>query len=87
LLKGKYFWLRSIGASAIAELLYSSMAVLMIGYGVFSLHEIMYMIIWSYAAKVIYTVILAGPANLVTYWLKKSENISFNYQPSWAKVA
>ncbi|MCD6048594.1 MAG: hypothetical protein K0S08_2241 [Gammaproteobacteria bacterium] len=80
LLKGKYFWLRSIGASFIAELLYSSIAVTLIGYQIFTLHQISTMILWSCAMKITYSTILAAPATLLVAWLKESEGIQFEFE-------
>jgi uncharacterized integral membrane protein (TIGR00697 family) len=79
LLKGKYFWIRSIGSSAIAELLYSTLAVFLIGYNIFTLHQIFTMILWSCIMKLSYSIILATPATFITNFLKSSEGIIDDY--------
>lgn len=75
LLKGRYFWLRSMGASAISEVLYSTLAVFLIGYGIFTSSQIGMMILWSCIMKFTYSCILAAPATLLVAWLKGSEGI------------
>ena len=75
LLHGKHFWLRSIGASIIAELLFSFLATLIIQYGKQSIHIIITMILLSFLLKIIYAIILATPANLIVYLIKKAEHI------------
>jgi len=79
LLQGRFFWLRSIGASAIAEIIYSSCAVFLIGYSIFTLHQIFMMIIWSCIMKFIYSIILAAPGTLVVAYLKDAEGVRYQF--------
>jgi uncharacterized PurR-regulated membrane protein YhhQ (DUF165 family) len=67
---GRYFWLRSIGASGISELLFSFIAVFMIQFGQ-PLNMVFKIALASVALKFIYTIILSGPANLVVNHIKK----------------
>ncbi len=73
LMRGRYFWLRSIGSSAIAEILYSTLAVTLIGYQIFTPHQLATMIMWSYIMKLSYTTLFAAPATLLVGWLKHAE--------------
>ena len=59
LLYGKYFWLRSIGASWISEGVYSAVAVYFILYQVAPFHAILIAIFWSYLSKIILTLLLS----------------------------
>ena len=80
LFKGSYFWLRSIGSSAIAEILYSTLAVFLIGYNIFTLNQITTMIIWSCVMKFIYSTVLGIPATILVAWLKISEGVNFEFE-------
>lgn len=88
LLMGRYFWLRSIGASGIAAFLYSLITTLFVG-----LHAIIYehalgtmakIIIISFLAKIVTLMILAYPATLVCKILKKAEGVDvYDYGVSY----
>ncbi|MBV8802445.1 MAG: queuosine precursor transporter [Gammaproteobacteria bacterium] len=73
LLNGKYFWLRSIGASGLSEILYSVFATTIIQYGKLNLSVIFSIIIASASLKLIYAIILALPAQIIAFLIKKSE--------------
>ena len=73
LLKGKYFWLRSIGASTIGELFFTILAVFMIQYHILPFDQIIRIIITSYSIKVVCSLISAFPANFVVSALKNIE--------------
>ena len=74
LLHGKYFWLRSIGASWISEGLYSFIAVYFIMVGIAPLHAILIAIFWSYLSKIILTILLSGPGALIATIVKTKEH-------------
>lgn len=79
LLHGKYFWLRSIGASGFSELLFSVVATLIIQYGKHPIHIILSIILASFIVKLIYSITLSIPANIAVYYLKKTEGFdNFN---------
>lgn len=61
LLQGRYFWLRSLGSSTIAEALYSAIAILMMEIGSIPLATIWKVILISYLIKVTYSIIFAWP--------------------------
>lgn len=70
LLQGRYFWLRSLGASTIAEALYSAIAIFMMEIGNISLFNIWKVILTSYIVKLIYSIIFSGPGNLIVNYIK-----------------
>ena len=75
LLKGRYFWLRSLGSSTFSEALYSLLAILMMEIASIPLNRILQVITLSFSIKAIYSILLAGPANLLVNYLKKITNI------------
>lgn len=86
LLSGRYFWLRSLGASTISELIFTTLAVFLIQLGKLPLSQIIAIIGVSYSLKVIYAIILAYPANLLVNFIKKHDGIdvydkNINYNP------
>ncbi len=77
LTQGKYFWLRSIGASGISEFFYSIFATFIIQYGKQDAHTLFSMITASILLKLLYSVILSFPANIVVNVVKEAEGIKF----------
>lgn len=75
LLKGRYFWLRSLGSSTISEALYSLIAIFMMEIASIPLKRILQVVAISFSIKVIYSIVLAGPANLLVNYLKKITGI------------
>src|SRR5437879_4772354 len=73
LMSGKYFWLRNIGASGVGEVLYSILATSIIQYGKLSWSIIISIIIASATLKIVYTVLLAFPAQIIAVLVGKSE--------------
>lgn len=69
-LNGRYFWLRSIGSSTIGEALYTALAFVLMFIGTLPMAKIGMFIVWAYLFKVLYAVVFAFPANLLTNWLK-----------------
>lgn len=75
ILHGRYFWIRSIGASGIGETIYSVITGFIIFYGfVFGKELVIYVLMLCFF-KYVGTTILAFPANLVTDILKKTEGV------------
>ncbi len=70
LLKGRYFWLRSLGSSTISEALYSFIAILMMELASIPFKKIIDVVIISFSIKVAYTVIFAGPVSILVAYLK-----------------
>jgi len=77
LTRGKYFWLRSIGASGASEFLYSVFATFIIQYGKQNAHALFLMITASFLLKILYSIVLAFPANMVVIAVKEIEDIKF----------
>lgn len=70
MVQGRYFWLRSMGASGVSEAIYTIIAVAMIQIG-HPLTYIIKIIAASFLLKIIYIVILSWPANLLVLHIKK----------------
>lgn len=70
LLKGRKFWLRSIGSSAISEGLYSLLAILMMQLASIPLADILKLVLISYLIKLIYNIVFAAPANILVNYIK-----------------
>lgn len=75
LLRGKYFWLRSLGASAIGELVFTIVAYLTEFLGVVPLSDLLQLMIISYVIKLILNPILVVPISFITFVLKKIEGV------------
>ncbi|MEM1244258.1 MAG: queuosine precursor transporter [Pseudomonadota bacterium] len=85
LTRGKYFWLRSIGSSAMGEAMFSIVTGLIVYVGVLSFHQFIHLTISVWLFKLIYTSIFTYPAYLIAKHLKRVEgvdvydvNISYN---------
>ncbi|MCD6048481.1 MAG: hypothetical protein K0S08_2128 [Gammaproteobacteria bacterium] len=88
LVHGRYFWLRSIGASGIGEAIYSVLAssvVFLVSYlspiGVSSLNDALSVMVTAFFFKISFSVILALPANMIVMVLKRVEGVD-NYDYS-----
>lgn len=75
LLKGRLFWLRSLGSSIFSEALYSFLAIIMMEIKSIPMHYVFKIILISYLIKVTYTLIFAAPANLLVNHIKKTTGI------------
>lgn len=85
LLRGKYFWVRSIGSSSIGEAVFTVIAFTLYFIGHVSFQSVLTIILSTYLIKIVYAIILSGPANLLVYFLKsvdceeaKTQELSFN---------
>lgn len=72
-LKGKYFWLRSIGSSGMGLVLYSLLSVPLNVYGIASPKDILPIVLASCSLKIIYLVILACPAAMLATLIARLE--------------
>jgi uncharacterized integral membrane protein (TIGR00697 family) len=86
LLKGRYFWLRSIGASAIGEACLNTIGFLIAFIGAISLHGVFELMLASWLYKLIFAAIMAYPANLLVNLLKVVEktdvyDVDTNFNP------
>lgn len=73
LLRGKYFWLRSIGSSGIALIIYTVISVTINVYGIADHKDILSIVFGSCLLKLGYMVVLAYPANMVVVLLNRLE--------------
>lgn len=80
LMRGKYFWLRSIGSSGVGLVIFSFVSVLPTTLGMFPLKIVISMVMWSCALKLIFTVLLALPSTIVVILLKNAELIDNEHQ-------
>lgn len=74
LLKGRKFWLRSIGSSMFSEGLYSFLAILMMEFNHIKLDKILQLALVSYSIKACYSLFFSFPANALVNFLKKLTN-------------
>jgi len=75
LLKGRKFWLRSLGSSTFSEALYSFMAILLMEIKSIPLHNVLKIILISYLIKASYSFLFAGPAQLLVNYIKNLTGI------------
>ena len=71
LLSGRFFLLRSIGASLIGEVVFSALVNIAVNYGLVSLFVLIKMILASYVLKLIITTIFSFPNALIASWIKR----------------
>ncbi len=67
---GRYFWLRSIGSSTIAEACYSALAIVMIAFGSLPFSTMFSIILITFLIKFSYSIVLAYPGNLLVSFIK-----------------
>lgn len=83
LLKGRYFWIRSIGASGVGALIFSIIDHLIIAYH-FTWQEIIYLTLFSFATKIFGFAILSYPASFIVSLLKTIEHIdAYDYKENY----
>lgn len=75
LLKGKYFWLRSLFSSAIGEFTFTVTCVIIAFLGVIPTYSIPQLILTSFLFKCIFNPIAVMPATLLMTYIKARENI------------
>jgi uncharacterized integral membrane protein (TIGR00697 family) len=86
ILHGRFFIFRSIGASAIGQLLQTVLGCFLLYTTILSFKEIIEMILPIYFIQLLGSVVLAFPAAIFVRWLKKIEGIDVydhhvNYNP------
>lgn len=75
LIKGRYFWLRSIGSSAIGEAIFTIITFGIEFTGQALLHDIMELMIVSYIVKIVFLPIAATPSAFMAKVLKRYEGV------------
>lgn len=81
LLKGKYFWLRSIGSSSFSEALYTFMAIMLMEINQIPLSDILKVATTSFIIKLTYSVVFAFPANYLVDKIKIKTGIDIYELP------
>lgn len=74
-IKGRHFWLRSIGSSGIGQFLFTFIAIVFDLIGTVPMKTLVELIIISYIIKLIFTPLAALPSALIAQYLKKLEGI------------
>lgn len=77
LLKGEYFWMRSVGSSAIAETLFAIFLFLILSYPTFSSKDVQ-MVFVSVFFRIFFTFIFAFPSTIILNIIKIIEKVNFN---------
>lgn len=75
LMRGKYFWLRSIGASWISEFVFTVMCDGLVFSKAFSTPKVLHTILSTFFIKMICAIILSLPISLLAAKLKRIEDI------------
>ena len=75
LLQGKYFWLRSLGASVIGELTFTVVAYLIEFSGVVPLSNLLHLMVISFAIKLFFNPLLIIPSIFLVFKLKQLEGV------------
>lgn len=75
LLRGKYFWLRCLGATAVGEFVFTLVALVTEFWGVTSTSNLLHLLAISYGTKLLMDPLLIYPASLLATWIKNSEGI------------
>lgn len=74
LMRGRYFWLRSIGSSGIGLIIYSIFSVSINAYTSNQRYDILSIVLGSCFLKIAYLILLAYPATIVIALLSRIEN-------------
>ncbi|MDF1760459.1 MAG: queuosine precursor transporter [Coxiellaceae bacterium] len=81
LAKGKHFWLRSIGSTAISELVLVLVVVLLGFSGTLNSKNLIRILIYAYGLELLYAVIFVWPGCVIANYLKKAEGLDvYDYQ-------
>lgn len=73
--KGKYFWFRSLCTSFVGEILYSIFVVSLVNIGIVSFRELLQILMISLFFKLVFNMIMVGPASFLCSVLKRKEGI------------
>ncbi len=75
LLKGKYFWLRSLGATFLGDFAHVTIVAIFAFSPIVPLSQLPKLIISMYSYRILYAILAVWPANVTANFLKRSENI------------
>jgi queuosine precursor transporter len=77
LVNGRYFWLRSIGSSAVGELINSVIAFPLGFGGVLPMEKVFNLLFVSYIIKLVYAVVAAPIGALIAHYIKTKKGLNF----------
>ena len=91
IVRGKYFWVRSLVSSGLGQFLFTFIAMFFDLYGMMPIHTLLSLAVVAYLVKLIFTPIVALSASMTAAYLKKVEKIDvydtgINYNPFKLKV-
>ena len=75
LLQGKYFWMRSLGASIVGETIFTLLAFSIEFFGIVPFNNVIHLVMISLLAKIIISPILLLPSAFVTALIKTVEGV------------
>lgn len=75
LLKGRKFWLRSLGSSTFSEALYSFIAIMLMEINSIPLNGVFKLILISFLIKVTYSLVFAWPGQMIVNYIKRVTHI------------
>ncbi len=86
LVRGKFFWLRSLGSSAVGEFIFMIVFGFLAFFQVFPFNELKEILFFSFCYKIICNLISIFPASVTVLFLKKSEkmdvyDVGINFNP------
>lgn len=82
LLRGRLFWFRSICSSMVGEAIFTLTSVLIVWTGKLPLNKVLVLALTLFFSKVIYSILMAGPATIIVSLLKKFEGVDVYDTPS-----
>lgn len=83
LLKGRKFWLRSLGSCTVSELLYSFIAILLMEVQSIPISYILKVVAISYSIKMLYNIVLVLPTQILVNYIRRVTGIDvydFNHK-------
>lgn len=83
LLKGRKFWLRSLGSCTISELFYSFVAILLMEVQLMPISYILKVVVISYSIKMVYNIAFVFPAQILVNHIRRVTGIDvydFNHK-------
>lgn len=80
IVSGRYFWLRSIGSTAIGEFINSAVAFPLGFAGALPVHTIINLTLVSYVIKMVYAIIAAFPGAIIVDYIKRVKGIDYTPQ-------
>lgn len=75
LTKGRFFWLRSLGATCIGEAVFVLCAMSIMFIGVIPFSDYLEIMVLAYVFKLLFAGVMAYPAQRVVEWIKRKEGI------------